>query len=507
MLPRRVDVAAGGQQIEPQVHLCGCQPALRLDIDLRGAEHRRHVAPAIGPQPQPLLPAGSHGRPAFGAGVEPAGAHSQKLARIPRRPRRVVDLAGLELALPHDERHGLLTVEHDPPRGDLVAEPRGPRLDPGRHARHNRGATLRLDLRRLEPAMPGAGRRRTAAVVVSLRLAAAGQQDREQVAGEPVAGRALARPHDVDLILQRDHVRRHVEAEAAAAAHEHGLRRLAGRRGIGAAGQQAAAGTLLDPHSHVTIEADRIDTAEVRPVLRGGLTGHELGHESAAAAARAAVAELHHLGGPHLVFVEHDVAGDNLNLVLARRLARRAPDRHLPAKIAADEPGESALPQVERLVELEHGTLRRPHHDGAAGGGSGRGSIAIRQHDERAGHEIHTAVGQRVVVLEEQPHLAALEHDRAVPLPGAVRKHVGQGREPLVGAGPDRRGGLGRQRGRRGQLRQPRLDERYDQEPVAAGRREDDQENPQRAAEAVFHGWPSPARLPVRRPAGPSSGR
>ena len=367
------------------------------------------MAGAVGPHPEPLLPAGLRRRGLVRRDANPAGADRHQRAGIAGRARTVVDLAGLHLGAAGHERDGLGAVEQDSSGGQLVAEAGGAGLEFAGGAAHDHRRALRLDLLRLEPALCGAA--------LPARLAA--EEDRKQVARELVGAAFGHGPEHVDVILERDHVGRDVEAEAAPAADEHRWRSrrgrsgfrggrglLAGRRGRrrrcggGLVSRQQPALQALEPHAHVAIETDRVDTTDVRPLperitAAAPLTGPRLegGHEPAAAAARAAVAKLHHLTGPDLELVELDVAGHDLDVVLAAGSRRRAADRDLPAEAAADEPGQPALPEIERLVELEHGPLRRPHHDRAAGGTVGH-AVAVGEHDQRAGHEVDAAVGQ-----------------------------------------------------------------------------------------------------------------
>ena len=413
------------------MHLRRSQSALALDDDLGVAGDRHDVPFSVRPHPQPLLPPYLHRRRLGRAAAKPARPHGEQRARIAGRARAVIDAAGLHLRVANGERDRLVAVEQDAAGGDLVAEACGPCLELGAVAGHDHRTALRLDLDGLEPPLapfPAAGLGLTA-----------GEHDREQVAGEVIGGRYGGGADDIDVILERDHVGRDVEAEAPTAAHEYGRRRLVGRRGrrrcrgFGVAARQETAGQAFEPHPHIAIEADRVHAADVGPLIGHGtaglprlhgrslprrpFAGHEFRQHAAAAAARPAVAELHHLIGLHLQLVELDIAGDDLDVVVGVRRRRRSPDRDLAAEAAADELGKPALPKIERLVELEHRPLRRPEHDRTASRLLGRHAVPVGQHDERAGHEVHAAVGEGMVVLEQQPHLPALEHDGVVTLP------------------------------------------------------------------------------------------
>ena len=313
--------------------------------------------------------------------------------------------------------------------------------------------------------------------------------------------------HDLDLVFTGDHVGRHVHAQGPAAAHEH--RRLFG---CGAGGarhrrprrirpREQPARESFEPHPHVAIEPDRIDAADVRPAHSRppapGL-GKQGCDEPPAAARRTAVAKLHYLGGTDLEFRQLDIAGHDLDLVVGVGPGGRAADRDLPAEAAPHELREPALPEVERFVELEHRALRSPQHDRATGPALVGRTVAIGEHHERAGHEVHAAVRQRMVLLEEQPHLPALEHDRIIALPRAFGKHVAQGREPFVGAGPDGGRLLRRELERGRRVRDPRLHPGHDREPVEPRCGKRDEEHPQRASEAMFHGG---RLVPVRQAA------
>ena len=135
------------------------------------------------------------------------------------------------------------------------------------------------------------------------------------------------------MILERDHVGRDIHAQRAATRDEH---RRRGRRSVGSGSGRAGGGgrrrpgqhaprDTLDSHLHVTVETNRVDAADVGSLVTGAgaLSGAaptgsrpQPGYEPAAAPARTAVAELHHLAGPNLEFVEFDVAGDDLHVVL-----------------------------------------------------------------------------------------------------------------------------------------------------------------------------------------------
>ena len=478
------------------MHLRGRQPPLRFNGHVGVARQRHHVAVAIRSHPQPLLPPRLRRRRLLRTHADPAGPDSHEGPRIAGFAGHVVDLPGLHLRPLRDERHWLLAIEQDSPRGDLVAESGGAGLElrAGRAGHH--GRALGLDFYRLETT---AGRRGGA---VRGRFRLAGQHDREQVARELFGGAVGSGADHIDMILECDHVGRDVHAQRAAARDEH---RRRGRRSVGGGcgggggrrrpGQHAPRDSL-DSHLHVTIETNRVDTTDVGPLVTGAgapsgaaPTGSrpEPRYEPAAAPARPAVAELHHLASPDLEFIEFDVAGDDLHVVLGLGRGGRAPNRHLAAEAAADQPRKSALAEVEWLVELEHGPLRRPQHHGAAWLAVGSNPISVRQHDERAGHEVHAAVRQRVVVLEEEPHLPALEHDRVISLPRSGRKHVAKGREPLVGAGADRRGLLRCHFERRRGISNPWLDDRHHGEPIESRRRQGNEKHSQRPSESMFH--------------------
>ena len=263
--------------IEPEMDLGGREPALRLHGDVGIARERDHVPLPFGPHPQPLLPPGLRRRRLLRPHAEPARAHGHQRTRVARRSGAVVDLAGLHLGAFRHERHRLLAVEQDPPGRDLVAEPCRPHLQfrTGR-AGHDRRA-LRLNLHRLEPTTDG-GRRGHGSTVG--RLGLPGEHDRQQVARELFGGPVGSGPDHVDVFLEGDHVGRHVHAQRAAAADEHGGRGggFAGRRRSGPGSGRIhrgrrrspgkhAPGQALDPHLHVAVEPDRVDTADVGPLV------------------------------------------------------------------------------------------------------------------------------------------------------------------------------------------------------------------------------------------------
>ena len=201
--------------IEPEVHLGGRQPALRLDGHIGIAGQRHDVPVAVGPHPEPLLPPSLCRRRLLRTHADPAGPHGHERPRVAGFAGHVVDLSGLHLRPLCDERHRLFTIEQDSPRGDLVAEPGGTGLElrPGR-AGHD-GRAFCLNLHRLEASAGMRGR--TSAR--PLRLT--GQHDREQVARELLGGAIGCGPDHIHVILERDHVGRGIHAQRAAARDEH----------------------------------------------------------------------------------------------------------------------------------------------------------------------------------------------------------------------------------------------------------------------------------------------
>ena len=447
----------------------------------------------VGAEAEPLLPPGGErgrvGRPR----PQPPRADGHERSRVARRAGGVVDRPGLHLRLLEDERHRLLAIEDDPPRGDLVAEAHRPRFKAGPRAPGHDGRPLGLDLDRLQP-----GGHRPRFLVTT-------EDDCKEIAGQLIVGAARERADDVDMILERDHIRRHVHAQAPPAADKHWRRLLGalGRRGC--RGHRAirphrpgdgrprdqSPGEPFELELHVAVEADRVDPADAWPLLAPLRSGEEADLHRAAASGRAAIAELHRLGGADLHLLELDIAGHDLHLVVGLRGRRRAPDRHLPAEAPADEPRRPLLlAQVERLVELEHGPLRGAEDDRPPGRGPCL-AAGVGKENERAGDELHARIVRILahppIVFEEEAHLPALEHVRPIELPragGEERRHL---REPAIGPGL-RRGDSGR-----GELLarhcspDARLHQRHDDEPVKPGCREHDEKHPQGASEAMFH--------------------
>ena len=205
-------------QRQPEVDLPRLEPPLRLHLDIGLAGQRRHMLRAVGPQTEPLLPAGGEGRHVGRARPQPPRADGHQGPRITRRAGGVVDRPRLHLRLLEDERHRLLAIEDDPPRGDLIAQAHRPGFEPGGGAPGHDRRPLGLDLHRLQ-----SGRHRS-------RLLVPPQNDGEELTGKLIMGAARERADDIDMILERDHVRRHVHAQASPATDEH-RRRLLGAIG------------------------------------------------------------------------------------------------------------------------------------------------------------------------------------------------------------------------------------------------------------------------------------
>ena len=318
-------------------------------------------------------------------------------------------------------------------------------------------------------------------------------------------GAARERADDVDMILERDHIRRHVHAQAPPAADKHR------RRLLGALGRRGCRGhRAIRPHRlgdgrprdqspgepfklelHVAVEADRVDPADARPLFAPLGAGEEADLHRPATSGGAPIAELHRLGGADLHLLELDIAGDDLHLVIGLGGRCRAADRHLSAEAAADESRRPfLLAQVERLVELEHGPLRGAEDDRPPGRGPCL-AAGVGKEDEGAGNELDPGIvrilAHAAIVLEEEPHLPALEHVRPVELPRAGGKELRHLGEPTIdpGLGRGNRGG-GEVLAHHRSL-DARLQQRHDGEPVEAGCREHEEKHPQGASEAMFH--------------------
>ena len=299
---------------------------------------------AVGAEAEPLLPAGGEGGRVGRACPQPAGADGHECPRIARGAGGVVDRSGLHLRFLEHERHRLLAIEDDPPRGDLVAEAHRPRFETGAGAPRHHRRTFGLDLDRLEP--------RSQASL----LPVASEDDGEEFAGELVVRPIGKRPHDLDMFLERDHVRRHVHAQAPPTTDEHGDRllgvlvgrgcrsRVPGRRALrphrprDRRPRDQASGEALELELHVPIETDRVDAADARPLVAPLRAGKEADLHRPSTPGGASITELHRLGGADLHLVELDVAGDDLHLVVGIWSRGRAPDRHMSTEAAADEP-------------------------------------------------------------------------------------------------------------------------------------------------------------------------
>ena len=339
------------------MHLGATQPALRLDCNLGIAGDRRHVPVSIRTHPQPLLPAGLHGRRSRGPCPQPAGPHGHQRARRGGRPRHVVDRAGLHLRAPRDKRYRLVAVEQDPPRGDLIAEPGRPGLEPGATRPGDHRRALGLNLERLQFRL---------ATRTTRRGFLPAEHDRQQFTGELVGRTSGHRADDLHLILTGDHVGRHIQTEAATTGDEHGCR-VTGRVRLTTGSscrlllpRQEPALHALQSHPYVAVKPDRVDATNAGALIRCPRAWQQPRQECPTTSGRPSIPKLHHFRGADLELLEFHVTGDDLDVVVGARRRGGATDRHLPAEAAADEPREPALPQVERLVELKHGPLRHP---------------------------------------------------------------------------------------------------------------------------------------------------
>ena len=322
-------------------------------------------------------------------------------------------------------------------------------------------------------------------------------------------GAARERANDIDMILERDHVRRNVHAQAPPATDEHRRRllgaiggsgcrcRATGRRAIGprcpgdGRPWDQPAGETLEFQFHVAVEANRVDPADVRPLFTPLRAGEEADLHRPPASGGTPVAKLHRLGGGDLHLLQLDIAGDDLHLVVSLGGRCRAADRHLSAEAAADESRRPLLlAQIERLIELEDGPLWRPEDDGPPRLGPLR-AAGIGKEDQGAGDELDPGIvrilAHAAIVFEEEAHLPALEHVRTVELPrtgGEQLRHLG---EPAIGTGLRRCDRCGGELLAQARSLDARLHQRHDGEPVEAGCREHEEKHPQGASEAMFH--------------------
>ena len=250
------------------MHFGGTQATLRFNRNIGITGDGCHMAVAIGPHPQPLAPAGLHRRRAVGCCAQPAWSNGHQRTGSPCQPRRVIDRSCLHFHAASHQRHSLFTVKQNAACGDLVAQPSSPGLKPRGTATRHDGRAACLNLKRHQ----SAAHRQSSWLRQTRCWLPPPQHDRQHFAGQLIGCAAGHSTHHVDMVFKRNHIRRHVEAEAAAATDKHrrciggSRRRCVNRRWRRLSWQQTAC-QPFQPHRNITIETDGIDATNVGALI------------------------------------------------------------------------------------------------------------------------------------------------------------------------------------------------------------------------------------------------